>query len=519
MKVGIKGIVTSCITVSMSLAPIYGYAYANQPFSAQLNRELYNYIKIKEKKKNLKKLPKVSFIALNKPLATVINNLANIVGYSTAFADGVNLNTKVTTRIINMPFNNALKTILDPIGYTYSLDEVNKLITVKAFKTVILKLPSDILENFSINYSYSSTGTSEASNQSGGSGTGGGGGGSSSSSNTQAVNTMGATERLSGRGVANALKDQVKAILSKSGTVSLDPATGILYIRDYPKYVDQAEAFVKKWIKQFSGQILVEAYVIDLSMNNSEQIGINWNLIKKYLTGNRVWNISQTLPSVSSPSITANLTATSPYSDEYTFNLLLHALKTQGKVRVVSEPRILVQNNTVGYIQAGDSIPYISNVQSNFEGDNNMAISYQTNTVIEGVSMSITPHILNNGNIELTIAPTLSNIKGWTTFTIQGNTVRNPIVTTRSLYTKLIIKNGGFIVIGGATANTNNVQYVKVPVLGDIPILGKLFTYENKQKQRSQMIVLLRVKKVSGKEKLKLEEEANDVSGIVNVQQ
>ena len=497
-------------------------SFASQPFSSQLNKELYNYIKSAETKEKMAKMPKVSFIFINKPIASVMNEVAGIIGYSVAFEDGVDLNTRITARVVNMPINEALNTILKPIGYMYSLDNLRKLIIVKAFKTVMIKLPPDVIENFSANYNYSSTGETEtdqgSSNGGGGTGGGTGGGGSSSTSSTQATSTMSSTERLSGRGIESSLVDQIRAILSKSGTVSLDPSTGILYIRDYPKYVSHAERFVKEWIKQFDKQVLVEAYVIDLGLNSSNQIGIDWSLIKKYLSGNRVWHITQTLPDITNPSISASLTAKSPFTDEYAFNLFLHALESQGKVRVVSEPRILIQNNTIGYIQAGDSVPYISNIQSNYQGENQMEISYQTSRVIEGVSMSIVPHIINNKQIELTISPTLSNIKGWNTFTIDGNTVSNPIVTTRSLYTKLFIRNGGFLVIGGATTDTSNVQHVKVPLLGDIPLIGKLFTYENKNKQKSQMIILLRVKIVKGRERRKLEEEAIDSSSAVTTQ-
>ncbi len=516
----VKGIIP-CLSaaVIVSITPIA--SVAGQPFSTQLNKELYNYIKTAETEKRLAKMPKVSFIFVNKPIASVMNDIAGIIGYSVAFEDGVDLNTRVTARIVNMPINEALDTILKPIGYMYSLDNLKKLIVVKAFKTVMIKLPPDIIEDFSANYNYSSTGeteTDEGSNGGGGNGGGGGSGGSSSTSSTQATSTMSSTERLSGRGIESSFVSQVKAILSKSGTVSLDPSTGILYIRDYPKYVAQAEKFVKKWIKQFDKQVLVEAYVIDLGLSNSNQIGIDWGLIRKYLSGNRVWHITQTLPAITNPSISASLTAKSPYTDEYTFNLFLHALESQGRVRVVSEPRILIQNNTIGYIQAGDSVPYISNIQNNYQGEDQMEISYQTSRVIEGVSMSIVPHIINDNQIELTISPTLSNIKGWNTFTIDGNTVSNPIVTTRSLYTKLFIRNGGFLVIGGATTDTSNVQHVKVPLLGDIPIIGKLFTYENRNKQRSQMIILLRVKIVKGRERRKLEEEAIDSSNAVTIQ-
>ncbi len=505
MKKIISGVALSC----MLTGALSGQVFASSNTNNALQKQLIKIIKQERQNQYYRKLPKVSLNAINQPLGIVMQNFAVLTNYSLSFEDGVNLNTPVTIRLVNVPVNQAIKTILDPIGYYFTVDNTHHRIVVKAFVSKTIQIPPSIIDDESLKYSFSSTGESGQSS----SGSGGGGGSSSDTStiggDVEATGKIDLKSRSEGKDAVKIFINHVRSMLSNSGTASLDPVTGSLYIRDYKPYVETATKYVHNWIKSFSKEVYVKAYIVDVSLNRDHEFGIDWNTIQRDLIRHSTTiGLSQASTSViSNPvgQITANNGSTvNP------FNLVIKALSSQGNVRVLSEPRVVIMNHEIGYIQAGDSIPYVSNIQENYIGTtgDNAQTTYDISRVLEGVTFAIKPHILKNGKIDLTIIPTLSSVKGWQKLTIGKNVINNPIVTTRNLYSKLTVKNGQFIVIGGAQTNSEQTNKIRIPILGDIPIIGGLFGTTTHTKTKSVMLVLLKVNVVNAKVANRLHNEA-----------
>jgi len=507
-----RGRIAKYITmVSLFTAVLSGgslYASTNIKNSYLINK-LQQVIKQQKEIEHYNQLPKVSLNAINQPLGIVLQNFAVLTNYSLTFADGVNLNTPITIRLVNTPIKEAIREILDPIGYTYTIDTVHHRITVKAFVTKEIQIPPSIVDNEDLKYVFSSTGEAGENNSSGG----GGGSGSSSSSTiggtTEATGKIMLQDNMVGKDAFKALMFHIRSILSDRGTVSIDPITGSIFIRDYKPYVDQAVKVIKQWINSFSKELYVKAYVVDVSLNKDHEFGIDWNTIQR--------DIIRHSTSLNASSSSTNLISNPIFSMTVNngstinpFNLIIKALSKQGHVKVLSEPRIVIMNNEIGYIQSGDSIPYVSNIQENYIGTQgtNAQTTYEVDRVLEGITLAIKPHILNNGNIDLTIIPTLSSVKEWKKLTIGNNVIENPVITTRNMYTKLVVKDGQFFVIGGAQTNINQVTRVRIPILGDIPIIGGLFGTTQHIKQKNIMLVLLQVKVVTPKVAEKLHNEA-----------
>ena len=505
-----KGIIIGSFLVASALYMSGGYIHAQTLDSTKiLERQLEQVIKQERSIQYYNSLPKVSLNAINQPLGVVMQNFAVLTNYSLAFADGVNLNTPVTIKIVDEPINQAIKEILDPIGYYAVMDNIHHRIIVKAFVTKVIQLPPSVIDDEDLKYAFSSTG--EAGNA--GSSGGGGGGGSSSSStvggNVESSGKINLKTEMKGKDAVKMLVNHIRAMLSNQGTVSLDPVTGSLYIRDYKPYVEATEKFIKQWIASFSKEVYVKAYILDVSLNKDHEFGIDWNTIQKDLIRHTTTvNMSQSSTTVISNPI-AQLTLNNG-STINPFNLVIKALESQGKVRVLSEPKVVIMNHEIGYIQAGDSIPYVSDIQENYIGTEgtNAQTTYQISNVLEGVTLAIKPHILKGNRVDLTIVPTLSSVKGWKKLNIGSNTIDNPIITTRNLYTKLTVKNGQFIVIGGAQTDSEQVTKMRVPILGDIPIIGGLFGVTTHTVQKNVMLVLLQVKVVNSNVESQLHNEA-----------
>lgn len=504
MKKIIIGFISACTLI----VALNNRSFANNNTDAVLQQQLNKIIKQEKQLQHYRKLPKVSLNAINQPLGIVMQNFAVLTNYSLSFEDGVNLNTPVTIRLVNVPINQAIKTILDPIGYYFNVDNIHHRIIVKAFMSKTIQIPPSIIDDESLKYSFSSTGESGQNS----SGSGSGGGSSTTSSiggDVEATGKINLKSNAKGTTAVKVFVSHIQNMLSNAGTVSLDPITGNLYIRDYKPYVETAMKYVHSWINSFSKEVYVKAYIVDVSLNKDHEFGIDWNTIQRDLIRHSTTiGLSQTSTSVISNPV-AQLTGNNG-STINPFNLVIKALSSQGNVKVLSEPKVVIMNHEIGYIQAGDSIPYVSNIQENYIGTtgDNAQTTYDISRVLEGVTFAIKPHILNKNKIDLTIIPTLSSVKGWQKLTIGKNVINNPIVTTRNLYTKLTVKNGQFIVIGGAQTESEQTNKIRIPILGDIPIIGGLFGTTTHTKSKSVMLVLLRVNIVNANITNKLHREA-----------
>jgi general secretion pathway protein D len=170
---------------------------------------------------------------------------------------------------------------------------------------------------------------------------------------------------------------------------------------------------------------------------------------------------------------------------ESNLNLTLHALATQGKLDVLSRPYILASDNQLATITVGQEVPFITNTQITDTGQQINTIQYQD----IGIILNVTPHINPEGLVILDVAPEISQLTG-TTVPISAG-VAAPIIAKRSAMSRVGIKNGQTIVIGGLMQDSKTLTISKVPIVGDIPILGELFRRTQIDKSKTELLIFL----------------------------
>jgi len=176
------------------------------------------------------------------------------------------------------------------------------------------------------------------------------------------------------------------------------------------------------------------------------------------------------------------------------FKLVLSALQSQNSIKLVSNPTIVTLNNTPATILIGQKYPIAT---PNISGGAGGAANVITYTITEkdiGIRLEVTPQVNNRGFIKLSVKPTVSSISGTVTIP-QG--AEYPIVATREATTQISIKDGYTMGIGGLIQNTTSKGETKVPVLGSIPGLGRLFRSDNKTAENSNLIIFITAKTVS----------------------
>jgi type II secretory pathway component GspD/PulD (secretin) len=175
------------------------------------------------------------------------------------------------------------------------------------------------------------------------------------------------------------------------------------------------------------------------------------------------------------------------------FRLVLSALQTQNDVKVVSNPTIVTLNNTEASINVGEETP-IPNYAYNQERGSFEVNGFTWKQI--GIILKVTPQVNPRGDIKLTLAPEVSQRNGETTFGGAGGATI-PIIATRKAVTQVSLKDGYTMGIGGLLSTESVKIGTRVPVLGNIPVLGRLFRHDGTQTNTTNLIIFITAKTLS----------------------
>ncbi|HVU35119.1 MAG TPA: secretin N-terminal domain-containing protein, partial [Opitutaceae bacterium] len=219
--------------------------------------------------------------------------------------------------------------------------------------------------------------------------------------------------------------------------------------------------------------------------NGTTQTGINGTTST---TSNTLSNAMNFLNNVANTgSTTRDLTAVFS-ADE--FRLVLSALQTTNDVKIVSNPTVVTLNNTEASINVGESDP-IPNYAFNQQTGSFEVNGFTYKDI--GIILRVTPQVNARGFIKLTLSPEVSQKQG----TLQFGAAQLPIIATRKAVTQVSLKDGYTMGIGGLLNTQTTKGQTKVPVLGSIPILGRLFRSDTKDTTATNLIIFITAKTVS----------------------
>ena len=170
-------------------------------------------------------------------------------------------------------------------------------------------------------------------------------------------------------------------------------------------------------------------------------------------------------------------------TNNYFLNAALLASALDGKLKVLSDPKIATLNNQPANINVVTNIPYET---ANLSGT---GISQQTVTYITtGIQLTVTPTVNKDGRVMLNINPVVSQVSA----TIPGNSASGaPSIDSRNAQTTVMVRDGETIVLGGLISDTLNTQYAYIPFLGSIPVIGWLFKSKTKTRTRTELLIFV----------------------------
>jgi type II secretory pathway component GspD/PulD (secretin) len=250
-----------------------------------------------------------------------------------------------------------------------------------------------------------------------------------------------------------------------------------LILNGLPDEVRSAEKLLTA-IDTAAPQVLIEARIIDATGDFSSQIGVAWDFAPTGTTAQ--FTLGKPPPKGSPESVIFGRLSRNPIQ----FNATLDAAIQQNRAKVLASPKLLVIYNHRAQIFIGDEVTYLIGSQATINGAN-----LQTGKVRVGVELNVVATAHPDGTITLRVHPEVGSLTDLTTL---GNGVSLPTVSRRFADTEVQIKDGETLVIGGLIGQNESRAMRKVPLLGDIPLLGYLFKHEEKTHSTDELVIFLK---------------------------
>lgn len=258
--------------------------------------------------------------------------------------------------------------------------------------------------------------------------------------------------------------------------VFADDDRNIILIRALPGDYSRIVKLLER-LDNLPRQVLVEAIVAEISLSNELELGLEW-----YISSNKFgFGTEFTAVGMADGGPPSGFSYKINYGDVDAF---LQTLATKNDFSILSSPQILVLNNEKATVNVGTQVPIVTTVTENTTTTSQVDKTVQY--VDTGVILEVTPQINYNGIILLEIKQTVSDAQENTT-----SDISSPEISKRELQTKLAIKNGQSILMGGMIDKNTSTIKSGVPFLMDIPVLGNLFKYQKDATDKRELIVLI----------------------------
>jgi type IV pilus assembly protein PilQ len=315
--------------------------------------------------------------------------------------------------------------------------------------------------------------------------------------------------RVLSYGKADKMKDTLKKFLSQRGDLLSDDRSNQLIIRDIPSVIPVIDNLIRQ-LDRKSQQVEIEARVVSASRSFAQDIGVQLGFAgtatggRSVIAGDPTVGTSTTTTSPIPPPfisgsngsgtplpLNVNLGAGAPTSGlflghrspNFAVDFFITAAESKGVGKLLSKPRVVTQNNEKAIIKQGQKIPIQTTI--------NNTISVQFIDAV--LKLEVTPQITKDGTVFMdvlventTIDPGIPRIQGV------------PALDTQSEETKILVEDGGTVVVGGIIVSSQNTSTTEVPLLGSLPLIGHLFKRNNVTISSQELLFFLTPRIIPG---------------------
>jgi MSHA biogenesis protein MshL len=322
----------------------------------------------------------------------------------------------------------------------------------------------------------------------------------------------------------NDLRESLNLIVGteQGRKVVVHPQTGIIVVNAMPQELRDVDDFLKTIEDTAHRLVIIEAKIIEVTLNDKFQAGINWNALLKFgddksilfghngggtvfeeghsgLAGDLI-PIGEAARTAlfPTPALGGIFTVNADLKD---FNALIELLKLQGDVQVLSSPRISTVNNQKAIIKVGQDEYFVTDVESDIEtgsgiSNNVQSIDVTLTPFFSGIALDVIPQISDDDSIILHIHPAISEVreevKEISVTTEEELSIPLALSTIRETDSVIRAKSGQVVILGGLMKDVLRDAESRTPVLGDIPGIGNMFRHKREITAKSELVILLR---------------------------
>jgi general secretion pathway protein D len=413
-----------------------------------------------------------------------------------------NIKGSITLNAVNQTLTQLLERIANQIDLRYQLNGNHLIISpdspyLRLYKVDYVNLARESTSEISVATQI----ISDINRGVGGSGGSSGGGGGSSANNNSTTQIKNKSDNL----FWETLKKNIQAILtshqtgtkqgSQEDNVVVNSQSNVISVRATSKQHEEIQRFLDQIMVNVQRQVLIEATIVEVKLNDHYQAGVDWQRIAGDFT------YQQSL-------LKGNIGQDSPFyafgynNAKSTFgniSAMVRLLEEFGTVKVISSPQVMALNNQTAILKVVDNLVYFTTEVQTTENNNQIRqmVTTQVNTVPVGLVMSVTPQISENDEIILNIRPTVSRVIDFKadpnpTLAQAGTTNKIPQIAVREIESILKVNNADIAIIGGLMQDSSQQDKQGIPVLSQLPLLGDLFSYRSDSYTKSELIIFLR---------------------------
>jgi general secretion pathway protein D len=298
-----------------------------------------------------------------------------------------------------------------------------------------------------------------------------------------------------------------RATFREAASVIVNPETGVLFVRATSRQHEKVQEFLDRVLASAKRQVLIEATIVEVRLNESYQQGIDWQYLRSKsaqlaigqgATTQSIDPLGGAFTSVAStlPSGVADSLFTLAFRNGG-FTAALRLLESFGTLKVLSSPKLSVLNNQTALLKVVDNVVYFTVKADTTQTQTSLLTTFTTTpqSVSVGLVMSVTPQIGAADAVLLNVRPTISRVTGFRRDPNPGlgalvNEV--PEIQTREMESLMVIGDGEIAVLGGLMQDELNNTEDTLPGLSKIPLLGNLFKHRNGTSTRTELVVFLR---------------------------
>ena len=353
--------------------------------------------------------------------------------------------------------------------------------------------------------------------------------GNSAPSSTGASGTTGASEgndEISGTSVLTTndsdfwkgIETDIKLLVGgEAAHVVVNRQSGVIVVRGMPSQLRDVATYLQKTQSTVTRQVILEAKIVEVELNSGFQAGINWSTLLTHGSQNFFFGQSTPpggfgadpfTPTGSQVSVTPGVPVLGQVVDQLggaftmaidaaDFNGFIELLSSQGNTRVLSSPRVSTLHNQKAIIKAGSDEFFVTGVKSDTTTgtSTNTSLNVELTPFFSGVALDVTPQIGEDGTVLLHIHPTVSEVSDQSKrVNFGGGSSDLPLALSQIRESDSVVRarSGQLIVIGGLMRETRRRADYRTPLLGDVPLLGRLFRSERDQTRTVELVLLLR---------------------------